>query len=117
MQRGAAVNIPIVFKDGIDGPKINVDTVVVDYVNKRSGTAAAAGIDPASITASISQLQDDTPVNIVGAYAFSMDSSACAKGDALIVGYTGTVTATGQSASGELSILFVDDPQQRLVAC
>ena len=117
IQRGAAVNIPIIFKDGVDGPLIDVDTTVVDYVNKRSGTTAAAGIDPTSITAAIAQVQDDTPANITGTYSLSFDSSLCAKGDSLIIGYTGTITATGQSASGTMSVLIVDDPAQRLVAC
>lgn len=117
VQRGAAVNIPIIFKDGVDGPLIDVDTVVVDYANKQSGTAVAAGIDPVSISATIAQVQDDVPADVTGTYALSIDSSACVKGDSLIIGYTGTITATGATASGTIAINIVDDPAQRLVAC
>ena len=116
VQRGARVDAPVQFTDGLDGPAVAVTNLTIVNAVKSAGGAAPVGIDPASITAEITQLQDDTPSDIDGLAAINFDTTQCVKGDVITISYSGEGPGGGV-ASGVKSFRIVDDPAQRIVTC
>jgi len=116
VQKGARVDQPVVFTDGLDGPAVAVTNLTITNAIKSANGAAPVGVDPASLTATITQLQDDTPADIAGLAAINFDTSGCQKGDVITIGYSGE-GAGGAIASGTKSFRIVDDPAQHLVTC
>ena len=116
VQRGARVDQPVQFTDGIDGPAVAVTNLTIVNAIKSSGGSAPAGIDPASIGATITQLQNDTPADIDGLAAINFDTMQCVKGDVVTISYSGEGPGGGV-ASGVKSFRITDDPAQRIVTC
>lgn len=116
VQLGTRVDHPVIFTDGLDGPQVAVTNLAINNAVKSAGGNPPAGIDPASITSTIIQAQDDTPADIPGLAILNFDTTACIKGDVV------TITAQGEGAGGAIatvvkSFRIIDDPAQRLVAC
>ena len=110
-QLGSTALIPISVRDSAYGQAINADALPTVSAMTVNGN----GVDPADATYSvaIAQAQDNVPANIAGEYVLTFDSSAFAKGDAIVF-YLQAVVA-GTTISTVKSAKIDDDPGKRPV--